>query len=182
MKKIFGWVNKWKTKIGLIAVGHGVKQIEEVLFDWLLYGVVVGYTTTMYGAVWGSLFGFLIMAPLSGLVCWLYILFYDWAKVDWFGFEAIKEYKTDLEGGGFWKRITRKILRMGDIPAFFALSIHGDPFWTTVYLRHPSQTYKGLMARDWWIFWASVLFSNAYWTLRWVVIFEVLKFLWNLVF
>lgn len=182
MKSLREWWIRSRKKIGLVAVGHGVKQVEEFLFDWLLYGVVVGYTTTVYGAVWGSLWGFLIMTPLSALVCWLYIKFYDFAKIDWFGFEAIKEYKKEFEGEGFWKRLTRRIVRMGDVPAFFILSIHGDPFWTTVYLRRHNQQYQGLTKRDWYIFFGSVLFSNAYWTLRWAVIIEVAVYVWNLFF
>ncbi len=179
--KLNAWWVRTRAKIGLVAVGHGVKQVEEVLFDWLLYGVIVGYMTASYGIVWGSVYAFLVMTPLSALLCWLYIVFYDWAKIDWFGFEAIKDYKQELEGDGWWKRVTRKIMRMGDIPAFFILSIHGDPFWTTVYLRRHEHQYQGLRARDWWIFAASTLVSNAYWTLRWTVIVAVALYIWSLI-
>ncbi len=166
--------------IGTVAVGHGTKQVEEVLFDWILYGTVVGYTTYTYGPVMGSIYGYLIMAPLSALVCLAYIKLYDWAKIDWFGFEAVKGAKEDLEGDGWWKRTVRKLVRLGDVPAFFILSINSDPFMVTVYLRKGSKEYNGLSSRDWKIFWASVLFSNAYWTLRWSVIIALALFLLGL--
>lgn len=167
------WWQKHMRFIGTVAVGHGAKQVEEVLFDWILYGTVVGFTIYVYGPVWGSLLGFLIMAPLSALVCWLYLQFYDWAKIDWFGFEAVKNVREDLEGDSWWKRLLRRLVRMGDVPAFFVLSINSDPFMVTVYLRRGSGEFNGMTGRDWKIFWASVLFSNAYWTLRWTVIIAI---------
>lgn len=171
------WVRRHKQRIGLFAIGHTAKRIEEYLFDWILYGVVVLWCTSQWGTWYGSLAAFAIMAPISGLFCWGYMRLYDWAKIDWFGFELLKELKEE-ERSGFMGRLLQKILKLGDIPAFIALSLYNDPFMTTVYLRKKGHGHTGLTRRDWGIFWSSVLLSNAYWTLRWTVIIEIVRFLW----
>jgi hypothetical protein len=179
---ISGWLSKNRRYIGIITVGHTAKQIEEYVFDWLLYGFVVSWATLSYGPIWGALVAFLIMTPLSALVCWLYIRFYDWLKRDWLGIEVLKELK-DAENTDHWfGRFFRKIARAGAIPAFIALSIYGDPFMVTVYFRHGAHTYHGLSKRDWRIFYASVLVSNAFWTLNWAVIVAVALLIWRYVF
>lgn len=163
-----------------MAIGHTAKRVEEYLFDWLLYGVVVLWSINQWGSLWGSIVAFLIMAPLSALFCWLYMLFYDWAKRDWFGFEALKELR-EMEVRGIFARIFHRVLRWGDIPVFLLLSIYSDPFMVAVYFRKKGHEHGGLTHRDWYIFWASVLVSNAYWTLRWTVVFELIRMLWSII-
>ena len=176
--RVVHWFNRHKNKIGLVAIGHTAKRIEEYLFDWLLYGIVVLWCINTWGSFWGSIVAFFIMAPVSALFCWIYILFYDWAKKDWFGFETLKELK-ETETTGLFGRIFKRMLHWGNIPMFLVLSIYTDPFMVTVYFRNKAHEHRGLTRRDWKIFWASVVVSNAYWTLRWTVIFEVVRVLWN---
>jgi len=177
-------IKKWWIKnrflFSTVIVGHAAKQVEEIIFDWIIYGAVVGYTLNLYGPVWGSLAGFLIMAPISAVVCYIYLKLYDWAKIDLFGFETLKEVRGELEGDGWWKRLARKLVRLGDVPAFVVLSLNSDPFMTTVYLRKSDAKYRGLSRHDWIIFWSSVLLSNAYWTLRWSVVIAVIVVIFNL--
>jgi len=173
------WFSRHKRRIGLVVVGHAAKRVEEYLFDWLLYGAIVLWSTTTFGAFQGSLIAFAIMAPVSALLCWLYMLLYDWAKKDIFGFEMLKELRDEESHGGFIGRLLRKVLSRGDAAAFIALSIYGDPFLVTVYLRKKEHTHRGLTRRDWSIFWGAVLFSNGYWTLRWAVIFELFRILFG---
>lgn len=170
-----------KKRIGLIAVGHTAKKIEEFLFDWLIYGVVVIWATSTWGAFFGSLVAFAIMMPFSAIMCFVYIRFYDWAKKDWFGFELVKEWRDEEKHEHWFGHLLHRLTRMGGVPAFFALSMYGDPFLTTVYLRHKHTKFDGLSRRDWAIFSASVLFSNGYWTLRWTVIVVVAQFVWNMI-
>ena len=169
------WIRRHKERIGLIAIGHTGKRVEEFLFDWLLYGVVVVWCTTTWGVVWGSLAAFAVMTPLSALACWGYIRFYDWAKKDWLGFETIEKLRESEVTAGWLMRHLIRITKLGDIPMFIALSVYGDPFMVTVYFRRGSELYNGLSRRDWKVFWLSVIFSNAYWTLRWSVIVELIK-------
>lgn len=173
------WLLRHKKRIGLVFIGHSAKRIEEYLFDWLLYGVVVGLCTATYGAAWGYFIAFFIMAPLSALACYAYIRFYDWAKKDWLGFETIEELREKEASASWLMRYILRVAKKGDIAMFFVLSFYGDPFMTTVYFRRGSHQYNGLSKRDWKIFWTSVFASNAYWTLRWTVIFLILVPLWQ---
>lgn len=169
---------RWKERIGIMAVGHTAKTVEVFLFDTLLYGSVVTYLTTMFGWMWGSFTSFAVMAPLSALECFCTIRLYDWAKRDWFGFEATKKVRDELSKDGRWMRLIQRIIQLGDIPAFFAiLFLHplGDPFMVTMYLRKGSERYNGLTGRDRDIFWATVIVSNGYWTLRWTAIVELVR-------
>lgn len=173
------WLNQHKRRVGIIVIGHTAKRIEEYLFDWLLYGVVVTWTLNAWGTVNGSLVAFAIMTPLSALFCWWYILFYDWAKKDWLGLETVEELRERHAKAGWFARILIRITKLGDFPMFFVLSFYGDPFMTTVYFRRGAHKYPGLSRRDWCIFWASVFASNAYWTIRLTIIVEIIKFAWR---
>lgn len=176
------WLSRHKERIGIIAIGHTAKRIEEFLFDWFLYGTVVALTAAYWGPVWGALAAFCIMAPLSALVCYGYIRFYDWAKKDWLGLETLEKLRESEAEAGWFARHFIRLAKAGDIPMFIVLSIYGDPFIVTVYFRRGAEQYGGLSRRDWRIFWASVLFSNAYWVLRWGVIVALARFLWSLFF
>lgn len=175
-----GWFKRHKHKIGLIAVGHTAKKIEEHIVDWLIYGVVVTYCTITWGGFYGSLAAFAIMTPVTAALCYLYIRLYDWAGIDWLGLEALKELREE-NGSGFFAKIIYRIAHHGGVLAFVALSIYGDAFMTTVYFRHGSRAYRGLTRRDWVVFLGSVVVSNAYWTLRWAVIVELALYAWNLI-
>lgn len=163
----------------MIAVGHTAKKIEEHIVDWLIYGVVITYFTIAFGPLYGSLATFAVMTPFTAILCLVYIRLYDWAGKDWLGFEALKELREEQAHGGFFARLTYRIARHGGFPAFIALSIYGDAFMATVYLRRGSHAYNGLSLWDHVIFWSSVFVSNAYWTLRWVVIVELFRLLIN---
>ena len=178
---ISAWFLRHKERIGIIAIGHTAKQIEEFLLDWLLYGFVVFKTAEMWGPYQGALIAFAIMAPLSALLCYSYIRFYDWAKKDWLGLETIEELRQSEEAAGPVMRWIIKLTKLGDFPMFVVLSIYGDPFVVTLYFRRGAHLYNGLSRRDWSIFWASVVFSNAYWTLQWGVIVALIQPLWQFV-
>jgi len=164
-----------KEQIGIIATGHSAKLVEEWLFDTFLYGSVSVALQGYYGFIWGNLATFLVMTPLSALVCWLYMKFYDWSKQDWFGFEAIKEAKESSDM--HW--LLKKLVDLGDIGAFIGLSIFKDPFMVMIFLRKAENAYNGLTARDWKIFGASILLSNGYWTLRWGVFSYLVLTVWK---
>lgn len=167
----------WKERIGLFAVGHSVKIAEEIVIDWLFYGWIVGYATYQYGAAIGSILSLAIMLPITAFLCRMYIVFYDWAKIDWLGLETLKDIRESASGE-FISRIIIRIIRTGDIPAFILLSIWKDAFITTMYLRKVAHSYEGLSRRDWRIFWGSLVLSNVYWTVRWTIIIEAIWFMW----
>jgi hypothetical protein len=196
IKKMVIFLRCYGKKIGAIAIGHTIKTTVDWLFDNPLYIFVV--------AKEGMLFGGLIMTIASLVINFLLIIFHGWSKVDWFGFSVINDLR---ENGHHWlekaknigiknkilKPIVRAwlyipvnffalviwLLKRGDVVAFITLSIVEDPFITTTYLRHGSRAK--LTKKDWSIFFGSVVFSNAYWTLRSFAIFEVLKMLWDII-
>jgi hypothetical protein len=169
-----GWLDRRGRRISALAVGHTVKYFEGLLFDWLLYGAVTAYCAQTWGTLHGSFATFAVMTPFSALWCYFCIRFYDWTRTDWLGLETIKGLRERRQGGWIG-RFIGGLLRLGDAPAFFALSIYGDPFMVTVYLRKGEQAFDGLTCRDWAVFWASVVFANAYWTFQWTVIVALLR-------
>ncbi len=167
-----------KRKIGTLLIGHGFKRVEEILFDWVLYGAVMAWATVHYGQLWGPVVTFTTLAPLSALFCWAEIMFYDWAKKDWLGLEMLKEFRDEEKHEHWFGRMLHRITRWGHIPAFFVLSAHTDAFITTAYFRPKHRQYHGMTRRDWGIFWSSIAVSNMYWTLRWTLIVAVISWLW----
>lgn len=173
------WIHEYKHRIGLIAVGHTFKQLEEFIWDWVVYGAIVAYTTTQFGPLWGAWYTFLVMMPFVVIFEYLYIRFYDWSGRDWLGLELLKEFRDEIKQEHWFGRLLHRLLRCGSAPAFVILSIHAGAFMTTVYFRPKHRQYAGLTQRDWFIFCTSAIFSNAYWTLQWVLIVEVIKAIWS---
>jgi len=139
----------------ILLVGITVNSvIFNYAYDYLFYPFVIWKLGVVNGAM--------VMIPLSTLVCYLLLLFYDWSKKDWLGLESIKqvrEYGGSSKAGKFFSFILKK----GDLAAMILLSLQFDPFITTAYMRHGSGQYNGLSARDWKIFFSSVVISNSFW-------------------
>ena len=167
-----------KKRLAEVATGHGGKLVEEWLFDTFLYGAVSIFCQQQWGIFYGAIATFLIMAPLSALVCSLYLKFYDWLGRDIFAFESIKESEEIAEGGWVYRYII-PLIKKGDVAAFFILSIFKDPFMTVVYLRDKDRKYQGLGPREKRIFWSSVVVSNAYWAFRWNILVIVITKVWQ---
>jgi hypothetical protein len=162
------WLVRHKGRIGIIAMAHTLKTLEEFLLDWVLYGTVIAWASAKFGPLYGTLIAFSVMGSLSAFLCYWYLRAYDWSECDWFGFEILKSVRDDDSARlGWFARVIRWVARKGTIPAFFILSVRTDPFMTTVYLRKKESRYRGLTGRDLKIFWASVLVSNGYWALQW---------------
>lgn len=126
-------------------------------FDYVLYPAVIYF----YGVVLGSA----VMTIVSFLVCWLTIIAYDWSKQDWILIETFKGIREDEAPPNKMARTMQWLLRKGDWVALVVLSIKFDPFITAMYLRRGAFLFNGLSKRDWKIFLASTVISNAYWTL-----------------
>ena len=175
---------RWLQRIGTTGFWHTAKFTESKFFDEFVYGAVNFWAITKFGIELGASITFFIMAPLSAAVCLLYLYLYDNYKKDLFGFESIKEVRDATVKLGRRKSMLRRIIQLGDIPAFFVLNLwwpNGDPFMATVYLRQQEDAFNGLTRRDWDIFSASVLVGNAYWTARWTLIVVFFsEYLWPL--
>ena len=145
----------WKRRIGLWGVGYTANFLMVKGFDLLLYPLVILYFGLVRGAA--------VMWILSSLVCYATLKFYDWSKTDWLGIETLKELKGEKKRG-FLHKLSDWVLSRGDIAAFLIISLKWDPFICVAYLRHGAHQYNGMASRDWQIFIASVVVSNAWWT------------------
>lgn len=189
VKKFAAFIAAQKERIATIALGVTFNQVFDFFFNYPLYMFVIEAI--------GLQKGYMVMALLSFLTCFLFIKFYDWLKRDWLGIEVAKEVRdfgpgyikkiqrTSLLGKILWWPFSKIILlmlwtlRRGGFVAFLALSIYTDPFIVTVYMRKGRYEYGGMNRRDWGIFFASTLVSNAYWSGRTVVILEAAKAIWR---
>lgn len=156
---VAAFIGERKEKIRNAGLAYGVDWAVNWLFNYPLYGYVMWR--------FGLQKGFLIMAFLSFLVCWIYIIIYDIIKKDLFLIEDVKDYVEKVASyNGKWKalRILALVVkRGGKITAFFLLSFFKDPFYATAYCRNGK--FNGLKGKDWLIFLASVVVSNVPWAL-----------------
>ncbi len=153
-----------------LALGHTGNLLINHSFDYLLYPFVIFKLGVLYG---GSL-----MAVLSLVSCLLTLWFYDWAKRDWLGIEAVKMLRT-YDGDSKIRRFVSRLLQRGDWIACVLLSMKFDPFITTAYMRRGQ--FNGMTARDWKIFFASWVIANAYWIFVCYCGLSGLRKLWDFV-
>lgn len=161
---------KHKGRVAELCIGLTTNKLIDYAFDWVLYPYVIYRFGIWMGGV--------VMTILSLLSCLLSIRFYDWSKRDWLGIEAIKSLK-ESEGKGGAGRFIAWLLKKGDFLTALVLSVHYDPFITTVYMRHGA--YNGMNGRDWRIFMGSLVFGNAYWTLACYMGISVVEWVWQAV-
>ena len=161
MTRTFGWLRSvpafiaaHKERLGIFGVGVVGNALMVWAFDYLLYPFVIWKL--------GILLGGPVMMLCSLVVCYLTIIFYDWAKKDWIGLETLKSLR-EYEGKVKTGRFTSWILKKGDWGAFLFFSLKSDPFITTVYMRKGAHQYNGMSPRDWKIFLGSVILSNLWW-------------------
>jgi hypothetical protein len=157
-----------KARIAQLALGHTVNNLMTYGFDFGLYPLVIYWL--------GLRWGFVVMAFLSFIVCWLTMKFYDWSKRDWLGIEAIKSLK-DYAGENRGARCMGWILRKSDPVACILLSLYFDPFIVTVYLRRGS--FGGMTRRDWHIFLLSWLIGNAWWSVICFTGISAVEWVWT---
>jgi hypothetical protein len=158
----------YKGRAAELTIGVAATYLINTLFDLVLYPYVI------YN--FGIIKGGIVMTFLSFLACIGIMKFYDWSKRDWIGIEAIKDLKG-YEGEKKIGRFTSWFLKRSEPVIFIFLSIQYDPFVTTAYLRHGK--FNGMSRRDWSIFTASVVISNAYWTLAVYMGISLVEWAWK---
>lgn len=141
------------SRVASWIVGVSAYKAVDYAFDYVLYPWAV------YAL--GPLKGGAVMAAASLGICLLYLRAYDYFKRDWLGIEVAKSLR-EYGGPSRWRRLLASILRRSDLVAFVLLSLRFDPFVTTAYMRRGS--YSGMSARDWWVFFGSLVVSNGIWT------------------
>lgn len=161
-----------KSRIAELALGLSANQLIVWSGDYILYPFII-YT-------FGILKGGVLMVLISFIICFLTMKFYDWAKRDWLGIEAIKEIKT-YKGKRKIGRFTSWIMKKSDPVVFLFMSVKFDPFITTAYLRKGANQFNGMSKRDWKIFIGSLILSNAYWTLACYMGITLVEWGWKMV-
>jgi len=162
---------------------HGLLSATDYAFDNWIYPAVL---------IWlGVINGCVVMTMASMVLCAGFLAVYERMKIDWLGVNALEVVK---EHGQSWVRrldaanilirvfawIPTRIflvvlwaVKKNDLLAFLAFSLYEDAFKTTAFLR------KGKFGRfgrkDVGIFFASLVISNLYWTVRWTVIIGIIK-------
>jgi hypothetical protein len=164
------WFTRHRERLAILGVGVLADRAISYSFDLILYPYIIWR--------YGLLFGGLVMALVSLIVCLLCIWFYDWSKKDWLGIETLKGIK-EYNGSNRWGRLIAWSLRCSDPAACVVLSVTFDPFITMAYLRKGS--YNGMSRRDWRIFLGSWLIGNAYWTMACWLGVSVMEWAWNAV-
>lgn len=176
-------------KFSIISVAHSILYATDYWFDNILYPAVL--------LLFGKMVGLIILIILSGIICFGLLVLHAKSKVDWLGVDVVEEIKVKTRAkieefyskrGVWWRivhlttyllilppRIVLWALDKSDFAAFVALSIYTDALKTTAFLRHGRK--GSLSRRDYKIFYSSIVLSNLWWTLRWSVIIEFVKWL-----
>lgn len=144
---------RWTKRIGILALGLSANAAMSKGYDYVVYPYLM--------LAFGPVFGWLYAVLGSVILCLGTLWFYDVTKQDWLGIEAAKLLRDELP-----KRRARAflhgLLNKGDAVTLLFLSCKYDPFIATVYMRRGSGNHA-MSARDWKIFWVSVVVSNAWW-------------------
>lgn len=141
-------------------------------FNWFFDNVLYIFVIYRLGLILGGA----IMTLLSALQCALLLLLYERMQIDWVGAGSVVRLSS-LPDPNWWQRILIWAARRGTFSIFVALCIFQDPFITTAYFREGR--FDGLKARDWRVFFGSVLLSNGYWTLRSGALAAILVGTWD---
>jgi len=109
-------------------------------FDYVIYPPVLVWL----GLLNGTIVLFLVLLVLNYFV----ILIYDKLRTDLFGFEQLKELKSQAKTNSK-KTFIQRVILWGDIPAFIAFSWY-DPIFAVLYKRDGAQ-FDGFKKRDYFI-------------------------------
>ena len=153
---VFALKTAYWQKVKIFFLGITGSASIAWIFDYLLYPFIIWKVGILYGG--------LLMTILSMIVSYGAIYYYDKFKKDWLWLEAIKELK-EYEGGSKIGKISSWILKRSEFVMFILFSIRSNPFVTTMFMRHGARKFNGMTARDWKIFFLSLIISNFFWLL-----------------
>ncbi|MCG3143383.1 MAG: hypothetical protein HONDAALG_00724 [Gammaproteobacteria bacterium] len=135
-----------------IGTGHALYGSFNHFFDFVIYPYVV-YTQ-------GVILGGALMTLFSLLQCALLLVAYERMGVDWVGSGLLADIARKSQPSWF-DRLVAWITNRNQALTFLLLCAVTDPFIVTAFFRRGS--FDGLRARDWHLFFASVLVCNLYW-------------------
>ncbi|MFH1182683.1 MAG: hypothetical protein V1690_00270 [Candidatus Moraniibacteriota bacterium] len=174
-------------------------------YSWIIDDPVWWYIIYWFGYIYGNLIMSAFALPLNLFFLWYFTRKHGY---DWVGIFFIDRLRKKINGSSvaclwegmsnWWTKITllflvgflmplkfpvmmmAALLGKGDKAAFLGLSIFGDSFITTAYLRHGN--YEPLQKRDYKIFLLSTLISCIYWSIRNSGVIALARVIWNYLF
>ncbi|MFA5997908.1 MAG: hypothetical protein WC814_00710 [Candidatus Paceibacterota bacterium] len=152
-------------RIGILILGHLGNFLMVYGYDFVVYPYLL--------VTFGFLLGWLYAVIGSIVLCLGTLWFYDVTKQDWLGIETIKLLR-DEQAVGRARKLFQRIITKSDVLAFLLLSIKYDPFIVTVYMRRGSGNHV-MSARDWKVFWASIVVTNVWWGLAIFGVIEIFE-------
>lgn len=187
-----------------IAALIAASNVKGILTGWTFWaGFNWWFDNILFPAgiaKWGPLYGGIAMSVAAMLLNLACLVGYEYKKMSWIG-----DTEDVLEGMFKWTKkimeheykyasvkfvlaaicvLPRLVLSIavwcvakGGIRAFLALSMFTDSFVTTAYLRKEKAGRS--KAIDLGIFFASTVFSCAYWTFRSWGLVVIIEFIWN---
>ena len=155
-------------RLTTVATGHTLYAAYNFFFDHLLYVYVVYRLGIVVGGA--------LMTLLSLIGCLVTLFIYQRMQIDWVGSGSLAYLETH-PNPVFWQRIVLRATRYGAVIIFLALCVFQDPFITTAYFR--KGRFDGLTRHDWQVFFAAVIVSNLYWTLRSSALAAILVGAWH---
>ena len=132
-------------RAGEVSLGHTFIQIEEYVFDFVLYPYMLyaggesflritqladASPTNGFGA------GIAIMFACSVVFNYLYVRAYDRMKVDWFGIEALRTYRPAVVD-----RLPSVIRAATRYVTFAGLAVWTNPLFSVLWLRSPGARF-----------------------------------------
>lgn len=173
---MISFLRKHHRKIQEIGTGLFLWEGFNFVYDFIFYPFALAY----WGLINGGIIAVGIVTIINAFVFWLY----EYMRVDWLGAHALrelddKEEKSDTEKlitwigkkkDSVWEKILSPIM-------FIGLLIPIDPVIVAVHYRR--QHFKGLVWRDWGLFFAANAVANAWWLIKVGVIVGGFKYLWN---
>jgi len=145
---------KYKTRIGIMGLGHTCVSLLNHSFDFILYPIVIWKA--------GLVNGVAIMTILAFMSDLAVIYFYDKTKKDWLGIETLKRVEESITSRPVTV-VFNWVRNRGDMITASALSFLIDPLLIVLYMRYGSNKYNGLNRRDWKIFLTATVIGNLYW-------------------
>ena len=165
---VTGWIRQHRRRVAEIGFGH----TAYALFNWQFDNVLYVYAVYRLGLLIGGA----LMTLLSLVQCAFLLVLYERMRIDWVGAGPLTAGHGS-RGPAWWRRLLSWAADRGKFVVFLALCVFQDPFITTAYFR--GGRFDGLKRRDWHLFFASVLVSNGYWTLRSGVVAALVSTLYN---
>jgi hypothetical protein len=139
-------------RLAQIGTGHALYGSFNHFFDFVIYPYVV-YTQ-------GVIVGGALMTLFSMLQCALLLIVYERMGIDWVGSGLLADIARKSQPS-WLDRLVVWVTRRNAALTFLVLCAVTDPFIVTAFFRRGS--FDGLRARDWRLFFASVLACNVYW-------------------